>query len=151
MYRVEDARQAAEGGANEVVFDPFLRHPMPPVTRVRALADELAARGVSLRLRTPTIVRPEDRPSLDKWLALDLPLLSGHVGLACELASSGRDVVADYAVNCFNQHTAAELFARGIRRHHRVGRADRRRAAAARRARGRGRVSRCSSTVGPRA
>jgi putative protease len=26
------------------------------------------------------------------------------------------DVVADYAVNCFNQHTAAELFARGIGR-----------------------------------
>ncbi len=115
VYRVEDARQAAEGGAAEVVFDPFLRHPVPPVNRVRALADELSAHGVSLRLRTPTIVRPEDRPSLDKWLALELPLLSGHVGLACELAASGRDVVADYAVNCFNQHTAAELFSRGIR------------------------------------
>ena len=116
VYRVEDARQAAEAGANEVVFDPFLRHPVPSLTRVRTLAEELAARGVSFRLRTPTIVRPEDRHSLDKWLALDLPLLSGHVGLACELASSGRDVVADYAVNCFNQHTAAELFARGIGR-----------------------------------
>jgi putative protease len=114
VYRVEDAREAAAGGANEVVLDPFLRHPMPPVSRVRALAGELAAMGVSLRLRTPTIVRPEDRPSLEKWLALDLPLLSGHVGLACELASAGRDVVADYAVNCFNQHTAAELFSRGI-------------------------------------
>jgi putative protease len=115
VYRVEDARQAADAGANEVVFDPFLRHPVPPVNRVRTLADELAGRGVQLRLRTPTIVRPEDRPALDKWLSLDLPLLSGHVGLACELASSGRDVVADYAVNCFNQHTAAELFARGVR------------------------------------
>ena len=115
VYNVEDARQAAEGGANEVVFDPFLRHPVPPVTRVRNLADELAARGVAFRLRTPTIVRPEDRQALDRWLALGLPLLSGHVGLACELASSGRDVVADYAVNCFNQHTAAELFSRGIR------------------------------------
>src|SRR5688572_29754543 len=115
VYRLEDARQAAEGGANEVVFDPFLRHPTPPVTRVRTLADELGAPGGSFRLRTPTIVRPEDRPSLDKWLALDMPLLSGHVGLACELAASGRDVIADYAVNCFNQHTAAELFARGIR------------------------------------
>jgi putative protease len=90
VYSVEDARQAADGGANEVVFDPFLRHPVPPMTRVRNLADELAARGVSFRLRTPTIVRPEDRPSLDKWLALELPLLSGHVGVACELASSGR-------------------------------------------------------------
>jgi putative protease len=28
----------------------------------------------------------------------------------------GRDVVADYAVNCFNQHTAAELFRLGARR-----------------------------------
>jgi putative protease len=116
VYRVEDARQAADGGVDEVVFDPFLRHPVPPVNRVRALADELSAHGVSMRLRTPTIVRPEDRPVLDKWLALDVPLLSGHVGLVCQLAASGRDVVADYAVNCFNQHTAAELFARGIRR-----------------------------------
>ena len=28
----------------------------------------------------------------------------------------GRDVVADYAVNCFNQHSAAVLFERGARR-----------------------------------
>lgn len=116
VYRLEDARLAAEHGADEIVLDPFLRHPLPPVSRVRALADELGTKGVSLRLRTPSIVRPEDRPALDKWLALELPLLSGHVGLACELATAGRDVVADYAVNCFNAHTAAELFHRGVRR-----------------------------------
>ncbi|HEY5546388.1 MAG TPA: U32 family peptidase [Gemmatimonadaceae bacterium] len=115
VYRAEDAREAAAGGATEVVLDPFLRHPSPPASRVRALAAELAEQGVGLRLRTPTIVRPEDRPSLDKWLALDLPILTGHAGLACELAAAGRDVVADYAVNCFNQHTAAELLARGLR------------------------------------
>ena len=115
VYRMEDARVAADGGADEIVFDPFLRHPLPPVSRVRALADDLQQRGASFRLRTPTIVRPEDRPALDKWLALGLPLLSGHIGLACELASSGRDVVADYAVNCFNAHTAAELFSRRVR------------------------------------
>jgi U32 family peptidase len=116
VYRVEDARVAADHGADEIVLDPFLRHPLPPVSRVRALADEFATRGIPLRLRTPSIVRPEDRPQLDKWLALDLPVLSGHVGLACELAETGRDVVADYAVNCFNPHTAAELFNRGVRR-----------------------------------
>jgi putative protease len=33
-----------------------------------------------------------------------------------ELAAAGRDVAADYAVNCFNQHTAAELFRLGARR-----------------------------------
>jgi len=116
VYRVEDARTAIEAGATAIVLDPFLRHPLPPVSRVRALAEELAAGGVPLLLRTPTIVRPEDRPSLDKWLALDVPILTGHTGLACELAAQGREVVADYAVNCFNQHSAAELFARGIRR-----------------------------------
>jgi U32 family peptidase len=116
VYQVEDARAAADNGADEIVFDPFLRHPLPPVSRLTSLADELNARGVTLRLRTPAIVRPEDRPALDKWLALDLPLLSGHAGLACELAAAGRDVVADYAVNCFNAHTAAELFNRGINR-----------------------------------
>jgi putative protease len=116
VYQVDDARSAADNGADEIVFDPFLRHPLPPVSRVKALADELQSRGVTLRLRTPAIVRPEDRASLEKWLALELPLLSGHVGLACELAAAGRHVVADYAVNCFNAHTAAELFNRGIKR-----------------------------------
>jgi putative protease len=33
-----------------------------------------------------------------------------------ELAGQGRDVVADYGVNCFNQCTAAELFRLGARR-----------------------------------
>ena len=110
VWRVEDAQAAADAGADEVSLDVFLRHPTPPVSRVRAVADELAERGVTLRLRTPTIVRPEERKVVDKWLALGLPLVSGHVGLVAELAGQGRDVVADYAVNCFNQHTAAELF-----------------------------------------
>jgi U32 family peptidase len=72
--------------------------------------------GVALRIRTPTIVRPEERRAIDKWLALGLPLLSGHVGLVWEFGRAGRDVVADYAVNAFNQHTAAELFRLGARR-----------------------------------
>jgi putative protease len=71
---------------------------------------------VALRLRTPTIVRPEERRALEKWLALGLPLLSGHLGLVMEFGRAARDVVADYAVNCFNQHTAAELFRLGARR-----------------------------------
>ena len=116
VYRVDDARAAADGGATEITFDPFLRHPSPPAARVRALAEELSARGVSLRLRTPTIVRPEERRSLDKWLALDIPILTGHLGLVAELSRAGRNVTADYAVNCFNQHTAAEIFRLGARR-----------------------------------
>jgi len=116
VWTVDDARLAAEAGANEIVLDPFIRHPMPPVSRVRAVATELAERGVALRLRLPTIVRPEERGTLDKWLALDLPLLSGHAGLVAELGAQKLDIVADYAVNVFNQHTAAEFFARGARR-----------------------------------
>ena len=115
VYRLEDAEAAAEAGATEIVLDPFLRHPAPSVARVRALADTLAARGVALRLRTPSIVRPEDRKSVQKWLDLGLPILSGHLGLVHELARDGRDVVADYAVNVFNAHTAAELFRLGAR------------------------------------
>ena len=116
VYDLADARAAATAGATEIVLDPFLRHPTPPVTRVRALADDLAAMGVSFRIRTPSIVRPEDRRVVDKWLALGFPVMSGHVGLATELAKQGRDVVADYAVNCFNEHTAAHLFGRAIQR-----------------------------------
>ena len=116
VFTLEDARAAADGGATEVVLDPFLRHPTPPVTRVKALAEELSARGIGFRLRTPTIVRPEERRALDKWLALDTPLLSGHLGLVAELGSAGRDVIADYGVNAFNPRTAEELFALGARR-----------------------------------
>jgi len=116
VYDLDDARAAAAAGASEIVLDPFLRHPRPPVSRVRSLTTELSGVGVTLRIRTPSIVRPEDRAGVDKWLALDLPVVSGHVGLAVELARQGRDVVADYAVNCFNQHTAAHLFANGVRR-----------------------------------
>jgi U32 family peptidase len=45
-----------------------------------------------------------------------LPVLSGHLGLVAELAAQGRDVVADYALNVFNPHTAAEVFGLGARR-----------------------------------
>jgi putative protease len=113
VWRLEDAALALEAGADEVVFDPFLRHPFVPVTRVTKAAREAAERGRAFRLRLPTIVRPEDRRKLDKWLALGLPLLSGHIGLVAELAGAGRDVRADYAVNCFNAVTARELFAWG--------------------------------------
>ena len=115
VWSVDDARVAAAAGADEITIDPFLRHPSPTPTRVRALAEELAAAGKLLRIRTPTIVRPEERRSLDRWLALDTPLLTGHLGLLAELAREGRDVVADYAVNCFNAHTALELFGLGAR------------------------------------
>ena len=116
VFSLDDARTAASAGATTIVLDPFLRHPTPPVTRVLALAAELRDQGIMLRLRTPTIVRPAERRAIRKWLDLDLPLTSGHLGLVAELASAGRDVVADYAVNCFNQHTAAELFRLGARR-----------------------------------
>ena len=116
VYRIEDAETAAAAGATEVCFDPFLRHPAPPVARIRGLQSRLADQGVTLRLRTPTIVRPEERKSIQKWLDLGLPMLSGHLGLVHELAGQGRDVVADYAVNVFNAHTAAEVFRLGARR-----------------------------------
>ena len=46
----------------ESCFDPFLRHPTPPVARVRALRRRARRAAAStLRLRTPTIVRPEER------------------------------------------------------------------------------------------
>jgi putative protease len=113
VWRVEDAEEAIAHGAGEVVLDPFLRHPFPSVSRVQALAERAREAGVTFRLRLPTIVRPEERKKLDKWLALGTPLLSGHLGLLHELAAAGRDVIADYATNVFNQHTAAELFALG--------------------------------------
>jgi putative protease len=116
VWREEDARAAAAAGATEVVIDPFLRHPTPSRARIMRLRDELAAMGVTLRLRTPTIVRPDDRRSLEPWLATGLPLLTGHIGILAEEGGKGRDVVADYATNCFNAHTAREFFRIGARR-----------------------------------
>lgn len=111
-----DVVAALASGATEVVLDPFLRHPVPPASRVAVLAEEVSKAGAVFRLRLPTIVRPEERRGLEKWLALGLPVQVGHLGLAVELARAGRDVVADYAVNCTNAHTAALLFDAGIRR-----------------------------------
>jgi putative protease len=116
VYTVDDALLAARAGATGIVFDPFLRHPAPSLSKVRALAEELALSGVSLRLRTPTIVRPEDRAAANKWLGLMLPIQTGHLGLLAELSAEGRDVVGDYALNVFNQHTAVECFALGASR-----------------------------------
>ncbi len=116
VFDLADADAAAAGGATEIVFDPFLRHPAPPKARVRALHARLAEQGISLRLRTPTIVRPEERATVQKWLDLGLPVQSGHLGLVAELSRAGLDVSADYAVNVMNQHTAAEIFRLGARR-----------------------------------
>ncbi|WKW12281.1 DUF3656 domain-containing protein [Pseudogemmatithrix spongiicola] len=113
VWRIEDADAALAAGADEIVFDPFLRHPFPPVSQVAALVARVAEAGKRFRLRLPTIVRPEERKKLDKWLALGTPLLSGHLGLLAELAAAGRDVHADYAANVFNVATARELFALG--------------------------------------
>jgi putative protease len=113
VWRVEDADAALEAGADEIVFDPFLRHPFPSVTAVAGLLERVREAGKGFRLRLPTIVRPAERRKLYKWLALGTPLLSGHLGLLAEFAAAGRDVRADYAVNCFNVPTAQELFALG--------------------------------------
>jgi len=90
VWRLEDALLAADAGAGEITLDLFLRHPMPPVARVEQLVTELSERGVTLRLRTPTIVRPEDRKHVEKWLALGTPLVSGHLGMVAELAADHR-------------------------------------------------------------
>ena len=112
-WRLEDAAAALAAGADEIVFDPFLRHPFPPVSRVRAFIAHATADGRTVRLRLPTIVRPEERAKLDKWVALGTPLLSGHLGLVHEFGATGRDVAADYAVNCFNAVSAREFFELG--------------------------------------
>ncbi len=116
VWSIDDARAAADAGADEVTLDVFLRHPAPVPSRVQALAEEMAARGIAFRLRTPTIVRPEERKSVDRYLALGTAVSSGHLGLVAELAAQGRDVVADYGTNAFNAHTARELFRLGARR-----------------------------------
>jgi hypothetical protein len=77
VFTIEDAHVAADAGADEVSLDLFLRHPTPSVSRVKALAAELEARGVVLRLRTPTIVRPGERRTVTFTLGSeDIQLLN---------------------------------------------------------------------------
>ncbi|MCC7052266.1 MAG: U32 family peptidase [Gemmatimonadaceae bacterium] len=116
VHTVADAHTAAAAGATEVVFDPFLRHPAPSRSSLLALHDTLAGAGVTLRLRTPTIIRPADSRAAAKFFGLMLPVQTGHLGVLAEMAAEGRDVTGDYALNVFNQHTAAELFGLGARR-----------------------------------
>jgi U32 family peptidase len=116
VYNITDAEAAADAGATEIALDPFLRHPAPSISSVQRLRESLASRNVAFRLRTPTILRPEDRRAADKWLKLDVPFLTGHLGLLAELSRAGRDVVGDYALNVFNQHTAGEMFRLGASR-----------------------------------
>ena len=70
----------------------------------------------SLRDREVQRVVEELLGGVDRSLALGLPLLSGHLGLISQLGRAGRDVTADYAVNCFNEHTATELLRLGATR-----------------------------------
>jgi putative protease len=112
----DDARAAADAGASEIIFDPFVRNPPPPAARLRMLASDLSRRGCTIWLRLPSIVRPTEHRVLAKWLDLDLPIVTGQLGLAQQLARAGRRVTADYAVNCFNAHTAAVLLNGGIER-----------------------------------
>lgn len=115
VWRTADADAALAAGADVIVFDPFLRHPFSSVRSVEALADRVAVAGAQFRLRLPTIVRPEDRKKLDKWLAMGTVMVTGHLGHLAEFAAAGREVYADYAVNCFNVQAAQELFALGAK------------------------------------
>ena len=114
----------------------------PPLARIRALQERLTERGVSLRLRTPTIVRPEERRSIQKWLDLGLPILSGHLGLVAEFGEGGQGCRGRLRGECFQcAHRGGALSPRRAT-HRRVGRAHDRRALAARRAVGRRRLRR---------
>ena len=151
VFTLDDARTAAAAGATEIVLDPFLRHPTPPVdARARARRGAARARASTLRLRTPTIVRPEERRTLEKWLDLGLPILSGHLGLVAELSRAGRDVIGGLRGELLQPaHRGGALPARRAS-HRALGGADHRRAARRRGAVGGRRLRRARSTAGPK-
>ena len=70
VFSLDDAERR---GRRRRDGDLFRSVPPPPRAVARPCARAaggLAARGVTLRLRTPTIVRPEERASIQKWLDL---------------------------------------------------------------------------------
>jgi putative protease len=114
VFSLDQARAQAPH-ADEISLDVFLRHPTPPTTRVKALIEELSAaeRRCASAPRPSCVRRSEDPRQVARPRHAGRV---GHLGLVAELARAGRDVVADYAVNCFNQHSAAEIFRLGARR-----------------------------------
>ena len=99
VCRIDDARRRRRRRR-----DGDRARPVPPpsdcrrVTRVRALASELAARGVTLPPAHADDRAPRGAPACStSGSTLGLPMLTGHLGLVAELARAGRDVVADYA------------------------------------------------------
>ena len=116
VCRIEDAYAAADAGATEIALDPFLRHPLPPVTRVSALADALAARGVTL---PPAHARrscaPRSAGASTSGSRSAHRCSRGHLGLVAELAREGRDVVADYARELLQPAHREPSFSRSAR------------------------------------
>lgn len=86
-----------------------------PVSALNEARQEAVRRLLALRAESARVARARRQAEIDAALALGTPLQSGHLGLVAELGGQGRDVVADYALNCFNAHTAAELFRLGAR------------------------------------
>ena len=117
VYRIEDADAASEAGATEICFDPFLRHPAPP-RRAHSRAAGAARRSAASRCacaRRRSFARKSDG-AFRNGSTSDSRCSADTSGSLPSWRSEGRDVVADYAVNVFNAHTAAELFRFGARR-----------------------------------
>ena len=58
---VADAIQDATN-SGDIVFDPFLRHPVPPASRLAALRDELQGAGIALRLELRALPETSAQP-----------------------------------------------------------------------------------------
>jgi putative protease len=71
-----------------------------------------AGAGCGARLRRPTTRSPARSAGAREVLALELPLLSAPRHRR-RVRALGRDVIADYAVNAFTQHTAADALPAG--------------------------------------
>ena len=112
------ADAAADAGATEICLRSV--HSTSGAAgraRSRACRSASSPRGVTLRLRTPTIVRPEDRKSIQKWLDLGLPDPQRTSRARRRAARARADVVGRLRARMSSiAHTAAEIFRLGAQR-----------------------------------
>ena len=87
VWRLDDARAAAKAGASEISLDLFLRHPTPPVPASGRSSPTSLNRGVTVLLRTPTIVPPR-RESFGQLSGAG-PALGEARGLVASSAQGG--------------------------------------------------------------
>jgi len=74
------------------------------------------AAGVSVRVATPRLLKPDETKILDFLLSLDCAILVRSAGMLDSLSASPHPLTGDFSLNTANSQTAAAYLGRGCQR-----------------------------------